>query len=90
MYTEHVGKNNQTAYFDTVHRCLKEDGISLLHTIGYSHSMMPSTDPWGLTYIFPNSYLPYYKEIADRVEDRFIIEDWQNFGKTKSIFITIF
>ncbi|MHB9096834.1 MAG: class I SAM-dependent methyltransferase [Syntrophales bacterium] len=31
---EHVGKKNYKTFMKVVHRCLKEDGIFLLHTIG--------------------------------------------------------
>src|SRR6185312_7129197 len=31
---EHVGHKNYRAYFEAVRRCLKEDGLSVLHCIG--------------------------------------------------------
>lgn len=76
---EHVGPKNYAAYFDTVHRTLKEDGLFLLHTIGTAVTAS-RTDPWIDKYIFPNGKLPSAVEIAATVERRFLIEDWHNFG----------
>lgn len=77
---EHVGPKNYETYFDTVHRSLKDDGLFLLHTIG-SSSTTPKTDAWIDKYIFPNGKLPSAKEIATTLENRFLIEDWHNFGQ---------
>ena len=76
---EHVGPKNYAAYFDTVHRSLKDDGLFLLHAIGNAVTA-PKTDAWIDKYIFPNGKLPSAKEIASAVEGRFLIEDWHNFG----------
>lgn len=76
---EHVGPKNHAAYFDTVHRVLKNNGLFLLHTIG-NHVTAPSSDAWIDKYIFPNGKLPSAKEIAAMLERRFLIEDWHNFG----------
>jgi cyclopropane-fatty-acyl-phospholipid synthase len=76
---EHVGLKNYRAYFDCVSRCLAEDGLSLLHTIGGERST-DHTDPWIEKYIFPHSMLPSAAQIATAVEGRFVIEDWHNFG----------
>lgn len=76
---EHVGRKNYPAYFDTVHRVLKEDGLFLLHTIG-SHTTSAHVDPWIDRYIFPNGKLPSALELAAYVEGDFLIEDWHNFG----------
>ncbi|OHE62341.1 MAG: cyclopropane-fatty-acyl-phospholipid synthase [Thiobacillus sp. GWE1_62_9] len=76
---EHVGPKNHAAYFDTVHRTLKDDGLFLLHTIG-SAVTSPKTDAWIDKYIFPNGKLPSAKEMTSAIECRFLIEDWHNFG----------
>jgi len=76
---EHVGPKNYATYFDVVHRTLKDDGLFLLHTIGNSVTS-PKTDAWIDKYIFPNGKLPSAKEIASVLEQRFLIEDWHNFG----------
>ena len=76
---EHVGVRNYAIYFDAARRCLKADGLFLLHTIGGNHSVT-HTDPWIGKYIFPNSMLPSAQQIAEAVEQRFVIEDWHNFS----------
>lgn len=77
---EHVGQKNYPAYFDTVGRLLKDEGLFLLHTIGnYTTSL--KTDAWIDNYIFPNGKLPSAREIAVALENRFLIEDWHNFGQ---------
>lgn len=76
---EHVGAKNYPAYFDTVSRLLKDEGLFLLHTIG-SYKTFPTVDAWIDRYIFPNGKLPSARELADTLEGRFLIEDWHNFG----------
>ena len=76
---EHVGNKNYRTYMQTVHRCLKDDGIFLLHTIGSNISVY-TTDAWIAKYIFPNSHLPSIRQLALATEGLFVMEDWQNFG----------
>jgi len=76
---EHVGMKNYRTFMETVHRCLADDGVFLLHTIGGNKSMT-SCDPWVSKHIFPNGMLPSTAQIAAAVEGLFIIEDWHNFG----------
>ncbi len=54
---EHVGEKNYRDYFQVVRRCLRPQGLFLLHTIGTNVSRH-RTDPWIARYIFPNSMLP--------------------------------
>ena len=75
---EHVGRKNYRAYFDMAHRCLSDEGLFLLHTIGKNHSGA-GTDPWIDKYIFPNGELPSMAELAFYAEN-FVVEDWHNFG----------
>lgn len=49
---EHVGYKNYRQYMQVVRRCLKEDGLFLLHTIGGNKSVI-TVDPWIDKYIFP-------------------------------------
>ena len=74
---EHVGVKNYPAYMQIVHRCLKGDGLFLLHTIGGNKSVH-DTDAWIAKYIFPNGMLPSIRQIAEASEDQFIMEDWHN------------
>ncbi|MFZ5997842.1 MAG: cyclopropane fatty acyl phospholipid synthase [Nitrospirota bacterium] len=76
---EHVGYKNYRTYMEVVHRCLKEEGLFLLHTIGRNSSQV-ATDQWIDKYIFPNSLVPSMKQISAAAERLFVIEDWHNFG----------
>lgn len=76
---EHVGVKNYRDYFTVANRCLKEDGLFLLHTIGYKVSQL-SSDPWIEKYIFPGGMVPSVAQIGKTIEGLFIVEDWQNFG----------
>lgn len=76
---EHVGYKNYRRFFETVRRCLKDDGLFLLHTIGGNESLK-AVDPWIDKYIFPNCLMPSCLQIADATEDLFVMEDWHNFG----------
>ncbi|MFB6272103.1 MAG: cyclopropane fatty acyl phospholipid synthase [Salinibacter sp.] len=76
---EHVGHKNHQTYMETVRRCLTEDGLSMLHTIGNDTSS-PVTDSWIEKYIFPNGLIPSARQITKAAEDLFVIEDWHNFG----------
>lgn len=76
---EHVGYKNYDTFMKICRRSLKDDGIMLLHTIG-GNQTTTNGDPWILKYIFPNSMLPSCKQICKAVEERFVMEDWHNFG----------
>jgi cyclopropane-fatty-acyl-phospholipid synthase len=78
---EHVGRQNYDTYFRIAHDCLTENGILLLETIGDNVSRS-ECNPWFQKYIFqsPTSMFPSIKEIAAAVENRFVVEDWHNFG----------
>jgi len=76
---EHVGYKNYKTFMQTAHRCLKEGGLFLIHTIGHDVSTI-STDPWISKYIFPNSLIPSTHQLTGAAEGLFIIEDWHNFG----------
>jgi cyclopropane-fatty-acyl-phospholipid synthase len=76
---EHVGYKNYSTYFKVVRRCLKDDGLFLLHTIGGNKSAT-RTDPWIDKYIFPDSLIPSALQITKASEGKFVMEDWHNFG----------
>lgn len=76
---EHVGRKNYRTYMETAHRCLKDEGIFLLHTIGSGQSRS-TVDPWISKYIFPNSLIPSMSQICSASEGLFVIEDCHNFG----------
>jgi len=76
---EHVGYKNYDTYMQVVKRALKEKGLFLLHCIG-GNSSVTATDPWINKYIFPNGMMPSIAQIGRSAEQKFILEDWQNFG----------
>jgi cyclopropane-fatty-acyl-phospholipid synthase len=76
---EHVGYKNYQTYMDVVNRCLNDDGLFLLHTIGGDRSVT-SVDPWMNRYIFPNGMLPSIKQLGNAFEGVFVMEDWHNFS----------
>ncbi len=76
---EHVGYKNYRTYMKVVNRCLKDDGIFLLHTIGQNVTQT-EPDPWTHKYIFPNGTLPSIAQIAESAEGLFVIEDLHSFG----------
>ena len=78
MY-EHVGYKNYRSYMKVVKRCLKPDGLFLLHTIG-RNSPTKNGDPWMERYIFPNSMLPSPSQTSRAYEGLFVLEDWHNFS----------
>ena len=76
---EHVGYKNYREYFETAARCLNDDGIFLLHTIGDIRSLK-SIDAWTHKYIFPSGMLPSVAQIGKAIEGLFVMEDWHNLG----------
>jgi cyclopropane-fatty-acyl-phospholipid synthase len=76
---EHVGHKNYGDFFAAARRSLADDGLFLLHTIGKRRSNT-AIDPWIEKYIFPNGSLPSVAELAAACEERFVVEDWHNFG----------
>jgi cyclopropane-fatty-acyl-phospholipid synthase len=77
---EHVGVKNYKTFMDVVLRCLKDDGLFLLHTIG-TNTPKTAVDPWTDKHIFPGGMLPTAARITAAAEGRLVIEDWHNFGR---------
>jgi len=76
---EHVGRKNYKTYMKVANRCLKDDGLFLLHTIGLS-TATTGASRWLNKYIFPNSMIPSLKQINAACENIFTVEDVHNFG----------
>jgi cyclopropane-fatty-acyl-phospholipid synthase len=76
---EHVGYKNYRTYFQVANRCLKDNGLFLLHTIGEIKSLK-AADAWTDKYIFPNGMLPSIAQLGKAIERLFVMEDWHNFG----------
>jgi cyclopropane-fatty-acyl-phospholipid synthase len=77
---EHVGYKNYSTFFETAHKCLSDDGLFLLHTIG-SPVSVTSINAWTNKYIFPNAMLPSLAQLSSAAEKLFVVEDLHNFGK---------
>jgi cyclopropane-fatty-acyl-phospholipid synthase len=78
MY-EHVGPRNAHGFFAAVRRALRDEGLFLLHTIGY-RCRSRRTDPWIDAHVFPHGRLPAPGELATALEGTWLIEDWHSFG----------
>ncbi|TVR53811.1 MAG: cyclopropane fatty acyl phospholipid synthase [Puniceicoccaceae bacterium] len=76
---EHVGARNYPAFFALQQRCLKPDGLMLLHTIGCNRTKI-TTDPWIQRYVFPGGQLPSLRQLLTAAEGRFVLEDLHNIG----------
>ncbi len=76
---EHVGERNHRTFMKKTHNLLKNGGLQMLHTIGGNFSNH-SIDPWINMYIFPNANIPSASQIANSIDNLFVIEDWHNFG----------
>lgn len=74
---EHVGQKNYGIFMKTIHRCLRDNGIFLLHTIGGNESRI-NCDPWINKYIFPNGMLPSVAQVGKAIEGLFLVEDFHN------------
>lgn len=79
---EHVGKANYPVYFDKCFDCLNDDGLILVHTITYSERLWISneTNSFIMKYIFPESELPHVSDFLQAYNNRWQLEDFQNFG----------
>lgn len=63
---EHVGKEHLREYFTAVKKLLKDEGISLLHTITGRDGH--ATNSWIDKYIFPGGYIPTVSELMAHME----------------------
>jgi cyclopropane-fatty-acyl-phospholipid synthase len=64
---EHVGAGHYRTFMRMIRRCLKPEGLFLLHTIAGNRSVR-SCDPWISRYIFPNSMLPSRVMTSSKLE----------------------
>jgi cyclopropane-fatty-acyl-phospholipid synthase len=65
---EHVGLPHYKEFFSKVHNLLSDDGIALLHSIGYKKPSL-ATHPWIEKYMFRNGYLPALSECLPSIEE---------------------
>ncbi|WP_192257484.1 class I SAM-dependent methyltransferase [Mesorhizobium silamurunense] len=72
---EHVGKKNYDEFFAKLHGLLREDGVALLHAIGFSDAPAP-INPFIRKYIFPGADLASLSEVFAATErSRLIVTD---------------
>ena len=64
---EHVGTAHYGQFLASVARCLKQDGVAVIHSIG-RRAPPGGMDPWITKYIFPGSYVPSLSEVLLAVE----------------------
>jgi cyclopropane-fatty-acyl-phospholipid synthase len=64
---EHVGIVHYRAFFAMLRRCLRPDGVALLHAIG-RNGPPGFTNPWIAKYIFPGGYCPALSEVMPAIE----------------------
>jgi len=76
---EHVGPRNARRFFQAVRRCLRQDGLALLQTIG-ARCTTSATDGWIDAHVFPHGRLPSPTQLSRALENQFLIEDLHNFG----------
>ena len=76
---EHVGEKNHRTFMEVVYRCLNDNGMVMLHTIGGNSSTITG-DPWIDKYIFRGGQLPSVAQVGKSIEGLFIMEDWHNFS----------
>src|SRR5260221_12546551 len=76
---EHVGWKNHRSMMEVVHRCLRREGIAVLHTIGNNESLRHGI-PFFEKHIFPNAVAPSLAQLGKAVEGLFVVEDIHNIG----------
>lgn len=77
---EHVGPRNLGRFFQAAHEALRDDGLLLVHSIGYRQRSRHS-DPWIDAHVFANGRLPAPGELATALEHQWLLEDWHCFGE---------
>jgi cyclopropane-fatty-acyl-phospholipid synthase len=74
---EHVGPDHYRELGEVIDRCLKEEGLGLIHTIG--QNIATPMSPWFLKRIFPGSYPPTLREMMELFEPwEFTVLDVEN------------
>lgn len=80
---EHVGPKNYREFMEIVAKCLRNDGLFLLHTIGACDPSPTLNQPeltWVGKHIFPGAALPGMGQICTAADGIFTVLDVQNFG----------
>jgi cyclopropane-fatty-acyl-phospholipid synthase len=64
---EHVGRRHYDEFFAKLKELLTDDGVALIHTIGYADEPAP-INPFIRKYIFPGADLPSLSELCRAAE----------------------
>ncbi|MCB1334308.1 MAG: class I SAM-dependent methyltransferase [Roseivivax sp.] len=64
---EHVGPAHYRTFFRRLRALLAEDGVALVHTIGFSEPPHPTSD-WILRNIFPGGHIPSMSQLSPAYE----------------------
>mmetsp|Transcript_48553 Transcript_48553/g.113334 ORF Transcript_48553/g.113334 Transcript_48553/m.113334 type:complete len:534 (-) Transcript_48553:43-1644(-) len=78
---EHVGRANYATYYDKVFDVLADDGLFLLHTLGWAKRGAWNHNGFVGKYIFPGGELPTLYLLTEDFSDKWHLEDFQSFGK---------
>jgi len=74
---EHVGPDHYRDLGKVIDRCLRDDGLGLIHSIG--QNVAAPMSPWFLKRIFPGSYPPTLREMMEVFEPfNFTVLDVEN------------
>jgi cyclopropane-fatty-acyl-phospholipid synthase len=73
----HVGYKNYRTMMEVVARCLADDGLFFIHTMGANRSTT-AAEPWIDKHIFPNGMAPSLVQMTTAFENVFAMEDWHN------------
>lgn len=77
---EHIGRNCYETYFEKCQELLKDDGIMVIHSIGFCRSGQWNHGGWMNSYIFPGAELPTMSHFTQNFQEKWHLEDWQSFG----------
>jgi len=77
---EHIGRNCYQTYFDKCYDLLAEDGVMLIHTIGFARRGAWNHGGFMNQYIFPGAELPTTSHFTQEFQDKWHLEDWHSFG----------
>ncbi|CAE8620364.1 unnamed protein product, partial [Polarella glacialis] len=79
---EHVGRNSYERYFDKCYDLLEDDGIMLIHCMGWAKRGEWNHHGFINKYIFPGGEMPTMAHFTQEFSDRWHLEDWQSCGKS--------
>lgn len=80
---EHVGPRNYRTFMNCAARCLKRDGLCLLHFFATQRSWPNRYDSevlWIKKHIFPGLVVPSLKQVGAALDGTFVTEDLDNIG----------